>query len=168
MGYKSLMKNIRTKSAFIALLICISQTSLGHDLKQPKQTDNAVVAPIYQLFDAMREHDQDKILEQFTEQALLQRITHTGEIINSDLNKFALSISKNTAKLDEHLLAVTFKQQHELASVWTPFAFYVNDKLSHCGSNSFQLVQINGEWKIHYLIDVTHSGDCQAFLKKYE
>jgi hypothetical protein len=162
------MNSIPSKSLLVLILISLSQSSLAHDLKQPKQSDNAVTAPIYQLFDAMREHDQEKILAQFTNQALLQRITSKGEIIDSDVKKFALSISKNTAKLDEHLLAVTINQQNELTSVWTPFAFYLNDKLSHCGSNSFQLVQINGEWKIHYLIDVTYTGDCEAFVKQYD
>lgn len=152
----------------MVILICLSQLSLAHDLKQPKQSDNPVIAPIYQLFDAMREHDQDKILAQFTNQALLQRITNMGEVTNTEVNKFALGISNNTAKLDEHILAVTINQQNELASVWTPFAFYLNDKLSHCGSNSFQLVQINGEWKIHYLIDVTYTGDCHAFVKNHD
>jgi hypothetical protein len=156
------------KLLIVLIFISICQTSIAHDLQQPAPKIDAVTAPIYQLFDAMREHDQGKILAQFSSQALLQRITAKGEIINTGVKKFALSISKNTAKLDEHLLAVDIKQQNELASVWTPFAFYLNDKLSHCGSNSFQLVQINGEWKIHYLIDVTYLGDCEAFVKKHK
>jgi hypothetical protein len=162
------MNTIPYKSLLAVILICLSHISIAHNLQQPTPKDNAVTAPIYQLFDAMREHDQNKILAQFTQEALLQRITSKGEIINTDVKKFALSISKNTAKLDEHLLAVDIKQQNELASVWTPFAFYLNDKLSHCGSNSFQLVQLNGEWKIHYLIDVTYVGDCEAFVKKHK
>lgn len=156
-----------TKLLLITFLINTSCVGFAHDLQQPKPTDNSVTAPINHLFDAMREHDHDKILAQFTSEALLQRITAKGEIVNSDVKKFALSISKNTAKLDEHLLAITINQQNELASVWTPFAFYLNDKLSHCGSNSFQLVKVNGEWKIHYLIDITFDGDCQEFVKKH-
>lgn len=155
-------------SLLIVILISLSHLSLAHDLQQAPQNDKAVTAPIYQLFDAMREHNEDKILAQFTSQALLQRVTKTGEVSNSDVKKFAISISENSATLDEHLLAVTINQQNGLASVWTPFAFYLNDKLSHCGSNSFQLVRINGEWKIHYLIDVTYPGDCQAFVETHK
>ncbi|MEP1446719.1 MAG: hypothetical protein ABJK37_11470 [Paraglaciecola sp.] len=161
------MKTLLSRTLTVAILSCLSLLVQAHQLQQPTPIDNAVVAPIYRLFDAMRTHDQHKILGQFTDNALLQRITNTGEIIDTDVKKFALSISKNTAKLDEHLLAVTIHQQNELASVWTPFAFYLNDKLSHCGSNSFQLVQVNNEWKIHYLIDVTYTGDCQAFVAKH-
>ena len=162
------MKTILSRTLFVVALISLSHVGLAQDLMQTTQKDNAVTAPIYELFDAMREHDDVKILAQFTNQALLHRITNKGEVIDTDVKKFADSISKNTAKLDEHLLAVIINQQNELASVWTPFAFYLNDKLSHCGSNSFQLVQINGVWKIHYLIDVTYTGDCQAFVAKHK
>lgn len=161
------MKTLLSRTLTIAIVSGLPLVVQAHQLQQPAPTGNDVVAPIYRLFDAMRTHDQPKILGQFTDKALLQRISNSGELIDTDVKKFALSISKNTAKLDEHLLAVTVHQQDHLASVWTPFAFYLNDKLSHCGTNSFQMVQINGEWKIRYLIDVTYSGDCQAFVEKY-
>jgi hypothetical protein len=149
----------------ILLITCVS--AVAHDLKQPTQLNNPITDPIYALFDGMREHEQDKILAQFTQQALLQRISTEGKIVNTDLRQFAQSVSKNTAKLDEHLLAVTVHQTAELASVWTPFAFYLNDQLSHCGSNSFQMVKIKNEWKINYLIDVTYKGDCAEFVAKH-
>jgi serine/threonine protein phosphatase PrpC len=139
---------------------------VAHELGQPK-TDNNITAPIYALFDGMREHNQEKILAQFTHQALLQRVNDKGQVTNTDVKQFALSISQNNAKLDEHVLAAKINQLDDLASVWTPFAFYLNDKLRHCGSNSFQLVQVDGQWKIHYLIDVTYAGDCQAFVEKH-
>lgn len=161
------MYNKLFRSLVVLSVIFTGQSAIAHQLGQPKANSNDITAPIYALFDGMREHDQDKILAQFTSQALLQRVSDKGDIVNTDVKKFALSISENTAKLDEHLLAIQITQQGGLASVWTPFAFYLNDKLRHCGSNSFQLVQINGEWKIHYLIDVTYAGDCQTFVDKH-
>jgi hypothetical protein len=40
-----------------------------------------------------------------------------------------------------------------LAHVWTPYEFYVNDKLSHIGANAFTLYNDNGKWQIIHLID---------------
>ena len=162
------MKRTLAKLLFISILVSTSFAVFSNVLQQSSKQNNAVTAPIFQLFEGMREHDQNKILAQFTKHALLQRINSKGEISNTDVKDFALSISKNTGKLDEHLLAVTIHQQNELASVWTPFAFYLNDNLSHCGSNSFQLVKLNDEWKIHYLIDVAYDGDCLAFVEEYK
>ena len=159
--------NMLIKLILVLVLFFTNHIAHAHDLKQPKADNNNITTPIYALFDGMRENDKDKILTQFTEQALLQRVDNKGEITHTDVKKFALSISQNTAKLDEHLLAVQINQLDGLASVWTPFAFYLNGKLSHCGSNSFQMVQVDNQWRIHYLIDVTYTGDCQAFVEKH-
>jgi hypothetical protein len=40
-----------------------------------------------------------------------------------------------------------------LAIVWAPYEFYYKGKYSHKGVDSFQLVRVNGVWKIQYLID---------------
>jgi len=48
----------------------------------------------------------------------------------------------------------------QLASVWTDYKFYIGDKFSHCGVNSFQLVKLNDGWKIVYIIDTRRKEGC--------
>jgi len=127
---------------------------------------NTPLTPINNLFDAMRMHDGDKLLAQFTKRATLTRATKKNAVKISDINKFANSITKSTKHLDEKLFNITIKQSGNLASVWAPFAFYVEGKLSHCGVNSFQLIQQNGYWKIHSLIDNVYQGDCKSYIKQ--
>lgn len=126
------------------------------------------LSPITNLFDAMRAHDGEKLLAQFTESAILQRATNNQVIKTSEINKFATSITKSTKYLDEHLLSNAIQESGNLATVWTPYAFYLDGKLSHCGVNSFQLVKINKIWKIHYLIDNTYEGSCEDFITKHK
>lgn len=45
--------------------------------------------------------------------------------------------------------------------VWAPYQFYYKGKFSHCGADSFQLVRINGKWKIQYLVDTRRSQGCE-------
>ena len=52
----------------------------------------------------------------------------------------------------EKLLSYTIKIDGNLASVWTPYEFYFNGKFSHCGANSFQLFNNNGNWEIIFLV----------------
>ena len=54
----------------------------------------------------------------------------------------------------EKLLLYDIKIDGNLASVWTPYEFYFNEKFSHCGANSFQLFNNNGKWEIIYLVDM--------------
>jgi hypothetical protein len=47
-----------------------------------------------------------------------------------------------------------------IASVWTPYAFYFEGKFSHCGVNSFQLMNVQGKWKITMITDTRRKTDC--------
>jgi hypothetical protein len=114
----------------------------------------------------MRAHDSEKILAQFTKQAILTRATKNNELNSTDINKFAASIAKSTKYLDEKIFNITIKKSGNLASVWTPFAFYLDGKLSHCGVNSFQLIQKGDHWQIFFLIDNAYQGDCLDFIKQ--
>lgn len=129
---------------------------------------NEVMQPIDNMFDAMREHDGEKLLAQFVEGAMLERATKTNEIQNSDLAKFAEFVTKTDKHLDEKLFNVKVHQSGNVASAWTPFAFYLDGKLSHCGINSFQLVKQKEQWKIRYLIDNAHQGDCEVFIAEHK
>ena len=66
----------------------------------------------------------------------------------------------------EKLLSYDIKIDGNLASVWTPYEFYVNGNFSHCGANSFQLFNNNGKWQIIYLVDMRRRGDCSALKNK--
>ena len=47
-----------------------------------------------------------------------------------------------------------------IASVWSPYEFYFEGKFSHCGSNSFQLIRVQGEWKITMITDTRRKSQC--------
>ncbi|MBO3269825.1 nuclear transport factor 2 family protein [Hymenobacter defluvii] len=48
-----------------------------------------------------------------------------------------------------------------LASVWTPYEFYLGSTFSHCGYNSFQLVKLAAGWKIAHIIDTRRKERCK-------
>lgn len=125
-----------------------------------------VLLPINNLFDAMREHNKDKLLSQFTHSALLQRVTKESKIKTSDINAFANSIGNSSSYLDEKLFDIEVNVSGNLASVWTPYYFYLDKKLHHCGVNSFQLIKIEKVWKIQYLIDNVYQGNCKDMITK--
>ena len=66
----------------------------------------------------------------------------------------------------EKLLSYNIKIDGNLASVWTPYEFYLNDNFSHCGANSFQLFNNNGKWQIIYIIDMRRRDNCKALKDK--
>jgi len=78
----------------------------------------------------------------------------------------SIASKKPTDVYLEKLLSYTIKIDGNLASVWTPYEFYLNGTFSHCGANSFQLFKKNGIWKIIYLVDMRRRQNCKAFKNK--
>lgn len=63
--------------------------------------------------------------------------------------------------LDERISFGSVLVDANMAQVWTPYEFYRDGQFSHCGVNSFQLVKLNGEWKIVYIIDTRRKEACR-------
>ena len=128
-------------------------------------TEDSVKATINQLFDGIRNADGSAVTGAFADSAVLQTIARNKEgktyIRNEQVKGFGDFVSrlkKGTA--DEQIAFETIKIDGPLAIVWTPYKFFIDGKFSHCGVNSFQLVRLNGVWKIQYLINTRRTQGC--------
>ncbi len=128
---------------------------------------NAQTSPydaVERFFDAFHTKDSIVLQEAFASDARLQRAEIRNGISvvrNSSIPNFikAASNRPETAIWDERLGDPIVQQHQNLATVWVPYRFYLNNQLSHCGFNSFTLVRLNSVWKILSLID-TSSQEC--------
>ena len=50
--------------------------------------------------------------------------------------------------------------EDNLAAVWLEYAFYVGDRLDHCGEDHFQLARTTEGWKIIAIADTQRSSGC--------
>jgi hypothetical protein len=133
------------------------------------QTDPAaaVKATIQQLFEGMSKSDSTLVRAVIAPGARLETILKSKDGIVSvksdSYDGFMRSIAKSPAgSLDERLSSFDIKVDAELATAWTPYQFYYNGKLSHCGVNAFQLVKLNGTWKIWSIIDTRRREGCDT------
>ena len=129
------------------------------------ETD-AVKATVNRLFDGMRKGDSALLMQAFAPGAILQSVGRTREgatVVRTDsVAAFARQIgTPHTEVYDERIEFGAIHIDGNMASVWTPYKFYLGDKFSHCGVNSFQLVKLNGAWKIQYLIDTRRREGCE-------
>ena len=63
-------------------------------------------------------------------------------------------------KFKEELTGYEIKVDGPMANAWTPYKFWLNGELSHCGVNSFQMIKQDGEWKIFYVVDTRRRENC--------
>lgn len=120
---------------------------------------------IIQLFDAMRFANKSKAEAVFRPEALLQTVYVTKEGITvvkeESLKAFIETIGSPREDVwDEQIQSFEIHTDGLIATVWTPYKFYVNDTFSHCGNNAFVLVNTQHGWKISSIIDTRKKNNC--------
>lgn len=150
------------KRILILLTAIISISSFT----KAQTAEDSVKTVVNQLFTAMRTIDGARLKDAFADSAVLQTIGRKPDgtffVQDEKVADFVKSISSyKKDSLDERITFETIKIDGPLAIVWTPYKFYFAGKFSHCGVNSFQLVKINGRWKIQYLIDTRRRQGCE-------
>ena len=128
--------------------------------------EDSVKIAVNRLFIAMKNSDARGLKESFTDSAILQSLSKKKEdnffVENEKIQEFIDIVSKLPAgDADERIQFETIKIDGPLAIVWAPYKFYYKGKFSHCGVDSFQLVKINGTWKIQVLLDTRRKENCE-------
>ena len=158
-------ENLKQLNMKRVLMLLFAIILLTHYL-DAQTTEDSVKAVINQLFDGMKNSDAKMIQSAFADSAILQSVgkNKEGKIVieNERIDEFAKSISTlKKGAADEQIVFESVKIDGQLAMVWAPYKFYFEGKFSHCGVDSFQLVFINGQWKIQYLIDTRRKQPCK-------
>lgn|SRR5690606_20500110 len=129
--------------------------SLSFSISAQEANVKKVVDDFFSAF-----HAKDTIvLKQLCHSEIVMRtIANTKEgnkLKNEKFETFLTSITTIPAnlKIFEKLIDYKVEIDGNLAHVWTPYEFYVNDTLSHVGVNAFTLLNDNGKWQIIHLID---------------
>lgn len=130
-----------------------------------QSADDSVRSAVNQLFTAMKNADSTLLVSSFADSAILQTVIDRNgkvQIKTEAIADFASQVGKMEKNiLDERIRFDVIRIDGALAIVWAPYQFYYKGKFSHCGADSFQLVRINGKWKIQYLIDTRRSQACE-------
>ena len=114
------------------------------------------------FFEDFHRQDTTQLSAYFTSEAVMKSISkdETGQtrIASVEIDRFVRSIGSipSDRKFEEKILSYEVQEDNLMAQVWTPYEFYVNQKLSHTGVNVFVLSKVNEEWKIVFLIDTRY------------
>lgn len=114
---------------------------------------------IEDFFVGFHQKDTVKLQSVCSDKIILQSISESkvkgNKLSNESSAEFYKSISSipSNMKFNEKILSYTIQIDGSMAYVWAPYEFYINDKLSHSGVNTFTLFKEKDNWKIIYLID---------------
>lgn len=136
-----------------------SQEELSPDQKHSKQA-------VLDFFEGFHEGDTSKIKKVIDKNMVMQTISKTKEgktiTVTTDIEKFIEAIHKRSKDQKWHEKLVDFKihASADIAQIWTPYEFYVNEQFSHCGINIFQLFYDGHYWKIIAIADTRKKVGC--------
>jgi Putative lumazine-binding len=147
------MKNARFPVLLFSLFMVFPLVA-----QKEEKSEKAIKAVINQFFEGLEKGDTTLLRSTCTSQPVLQTYMADRDgkwqIFTEDFNEFVAFVGTPTKdQYNEEIEFEAVLSESSLASVWTPYKFYFNGKVSHCGTNSFQLVKIDGSWKIQYILD---------------
>lgn len=121
--------------------------------------EQAVLAPVNAMFDAMAKHDSVAF-----KKALLPGgnmvLMRNGKPTQLTFDAFAELVGKpGKGQIAERIHDPLVRTDNDLAVVWAPFEFLVDGKVDHCGTDLFNLVRVDGQWLVANVAD-TGRKDC--------
>jgi len=138
------------------IYIIILLSVIGFSANAQKQD---VQKNIELFFEAFHQKDSVKLKSVCSDKMILQSISESktkgNKLSDETAKEFYKSIASipSNMKFQEKISSYNIQIDGSMAHVWAPYEFYLNDKLSHSGVNTFTLFKENDVWKIIYLID---------------
>ncbi len=115
---------------------------------------------IESFFEAFHSKDAQGLQDSFEPTAVMQRAAMKdgkSVLLPQDISLFIdRVVSRPKSPVwNESLGKPKVQKSSNLATVWVPFKFYLDDTISHCGVNQFTLFWNGNRWKIIHLIDTS-------------
>jgi hypothetical protein len=151
------------------LLLLVAPTVLAQE--PPPDPEAQVMQVVNDLFDAMRAADSATVRTLFHPELVkmassFRQRDGTPAVRFGGLAGFASSVGGAApGEFDERLGKPEVVLNDNLATVFTPYAFYLNQQLTHCGVNVFLIARSGDDWRIVGLADTRRLEDCEEWLQ---
>ena len=125
------------------------------------------LAVVTRLFEAMQARDADGIRATFVSDgqlAVAQKRNGQTTVRTMTAEAFAKSISEGEGVYRERMYKPEALVTGDLVTVRGRYSFYVDDRFSHCGMNSFHLMRTQQGWKIVNAASTLEFDGCEPGL----
>lgn len=149
------------KTTLMAALIFVAALSVHAQKVDDKA---AALAVVNRLFTEMAAANPAGILALHTPTSDLAAVFRQRDgkmrFESIDGKKFSEMFTDKTKVMKEEMYDPKIEVSGDWAMVWGRYVFFVGDTLSHCGINQFNLVRIDGAWKIANGASTIDRNDC--------
>ena len=159
--FRSLLSFFFIAAATVSAVFLISSfhTATAQTPAADSAEQQAVLAPINQMFDGMAKRDAAAIKKPLLSGGTMV-LMRDGKPTQMTFEDFANRVGKpSTTQIQERIHDPLVRIDNDLAVVWAPFEFLVDGKVDHCGTDLFNVVRADGQWLIASVAD-TGRKDC--------
>jgi hypothetical protein len=137
-------------------LICttIIFAAIALPLQAATPEEQAVLAPLQSLFDAMAKHDKSAARDALLPGGIVT-LKRKDQIIQMHFDTFVEHLG-GTDKIEERIHDPQIHIDNDIAVIWVPYDFLEDGKVTHCGTDIAHLVKRNGHWLIAGIADNAH------------
>jgi len=150
------MRNLEIQTALILVLTGVAQTAGAAGGDTPR-------AAVDTFFEAMKTGNWSLAEDVMYDDAVLAGYRlEDGKVVRSKLTAadYLDRMNGQTKRLLERIWDVEVLQEDRLATVWTPYDFFVNGEFDHCGTNSFSLIREDDGWRIAGVVYSSLTENC--------
>jgi len=158
---------MKTTRGLAAAILCLGAWATP---AAAQDVEDEVLGVVHRLFDAMRGADSATVRELFHPD--LVAVASSGErdgvpgVAFGQVDGFVEAVGgAEPGAFDERIGEAQVRFDDHLATVFTPYAFYYNGNLSHCGVNVFQIARVGEDWKIVGVVDTRRREGCEEWLQ---
>lgn len=125
-----------------------------------------VIAAVDRFFAAISSNDARALEELYLPEAdlFVRRPASDGQIVFK-VRSAATDIAQMRAekrRLREYYWAPKVRVHGGIAQFWAPYAFEIDGKRSHCGIDAFDLILVEGQWRIASAMYTVEPQGCAA------
>ena len=139
-------------SLLMALAAQTTSTKLppAKALPPPSAEEQAVLAPVNELFAGIAAKDAARILAAAQAEGRLTAIPEGKPLRSLTWTEYAARFKPGEGPaLEERLVGTpAIEIDGDAALVWSPYEFLVDGKVTNCGIDHFDLVRVAGQWKV--------------------
>lgn len=110
---------------------------------------DAVMKTVQAFFDTMTAKDVEGARKILMPQGRFHAVRgRDGNIRSFSNEEYFADLQAGTRALRERMWNPEVRVHGAIATVWTPYDFWIDGKFSHCGIDAFDLVRTDEGWKI--------------------
>ena len=134
-------------------ILIIFVVLLGSETLRAQSTAerDAVLKTVQMFFDTMTAKDVDgarKVLQEQGRFHAMRMRDGKPDVRAFSNEEYFADLQASKQKMQERIWDPDVKISGLIASVWAPYDFWIDGKLSHCGIDEFDLIKTEDGWKI--------------------